>query len=162
MRKMVLGFILLAFFGSVDAMNFTFTTAVSPSAQKYQTVRNQFKRGVSISEAGGHTDYNEKAILILRNLETDKSWRPEALSLLDDVAAKQNAANAINQKVLYLISQKKFKSASSWIEVQKAFTLDFESVSRNELLLRDVELTVSKSSPIVSHEFPFLPLTTQQ
>ncbi len=159
--------VLLVFFGlgmvstEVGAMGFSLPAESEHlSASKYQEASSQFKRGISISELGNESgDYNEKAIAMLRRLEGDKSWRPSG-SMVDD-AAMQQAANAIGQKVLHLISQRDFSGASDWIMVQRYFTSNLEDVARNELLLRDVQSNLSMVSSVVSGGLPFLSLSTQ-
>lgn len=124
-------------------------------------LRNRFIRGESILENESTESLDDTSIDILRELQKNSSWTPGPS--VDD-ATKQRVANTINQKVLRLISQKELKEAKDWIGVQKRFTHDKGSVSRNELLIMKAEAALSKKEafPGVASSFPFLTFYTGQ
>lgn len=164
MRGIVFMMSLLFIAEEASSMRFGVPSEPSESSEiskRSLELRNRFIRGESISEKENTESLDDTSIDILKELQKNSSWTPGPS--VDD-ATKQRVANTINQKVLRLISQKELEKAKNWVDVQKRFTHDKESVSRNKLLIMKAEAALSKkeASSGVASSFPFLTFYTGQ
>lgn len=113
----------------------------------FETVKQDFLQGRVISVVGNITDFYGKTVSILKELQSDCKWRPSGA--IDDVSAKQSAANVIGQFIDDLIRDKKYTDAEKWLEVEAAFTQDTESVARHTILINTLK------KPVMSSMQPF-------